>query len=72
MLLRKLLMLPSKPAVLMYNLWVPGFNRYSYWEVRRPSCVPTLCIFDSPCWLAALREYGPVDMLEGKFQSPGC
>ncbi len=34
MLMRKLLNLPSRPAVLMLNLWMPGFNRYSYWEVH--------------------------------------
>ena len=39
-LIRKLLNLPSRPAVLMLNLWMPSFNRYSYWEARRPSFVP--------------------------------
>lgn len=39
-LIRKLLNLPSRPAVLMLNLWMPSFNRYSYWEARRPSSVP--------------------------------
>ena len=34
MLIRKLLQLPSRPAILMLNLWMPSFNRYSFWEAR--------------------------------------
>lgn len=36
-LIRKLLLLPSRPVILMLNLWMPKFNRYSFWAVRLPA-----------------------------------
>ena len=56
MLIRKLLQLPSRPAILMLNLWMPSFNRYSFWEARtRPPS------FTAPAHLALLMlAMGPI------------
>ena len=41
LLIRKLLQLPSRPAVLMLNLWIPGYNRYSFWQASVTAVSPS-------------------------------
>ena len=41
-LIRKLLRLPSRPAILMLNLWVPAYNRYSFWQASAKAALPPI------------------------------